>query len=81
MSILVHMNGVKKNIMTVATIARIMEEVRKKKEQSGVFLSKNIQNAATKHRETMDCFRGINKHWSSAKNSLPTSLRKFLLAA
>ena len=51
-----------------ATIAKIMAEVRRKKGQTGQFLTKNIQNASSKHKSTMDHLKGIDKHWTTAKN-------------
>ena len=50
-----------------ATIAKIMEEVRRKKGQTGQFLTKNIRNASSKHKSTMDHLKGIDKHWTTAK--------------
>ena len=50
-----------------AAIGRIMEEVRKRKGQSGMFVPKNLRHAANKHNNTLDYLKGIDKHWSTAK--------------
>jgi hypothetical protein len=53
-----------------AAIGRIMDEVRKRKAQSGNFLAKTLRNAAVKHNNTLDFLQGIDKHWSTAKKTI-----------
>ena len=50
-----------------ATIAKIMSKVRRKKGQSGQFLTKTLKNASVKHDTTIAHLKGINKNWTTAK--------------
>ena len=60
-----------------ANIGKFMEEVRKKKGQSGRFLTKSLRNASDKHNDTLTFLKGIDKHWSAAKKSVLICQRKF----
>ena len=48
-------------------IGKIMDEVRKRKGQSGNFQTTTLAAAAIKHNNTLDYLKGIDKHWSTAK--------------
>ena len=50
-----------------ATIAKIMSEVRRKKGQSGYFISKTLRNASIKHENTMAHLDGFDKDWKTAE--------------
>ena len=69
------MNILFREEMNPSVIGRVMECLREQKGQRGRFRSKNVSNAANRHRAAIDLAMGIEKDWKTAQRTI-TKLEK-----